>query len=330
MNRQVLFELIDKWTKGEASEQEVKALMNYYYSFRDTEEWDELQLGSLRQLEAEMEQGVLQNIRQSPAETVPVRRIWWRRIAAAAVLLLLAGTIWIYLAQWRKMPADVMPAQIVTAPGQYMQLKLPDGTRVWLSPSSLLKYTDLFGGEMRYVWLRGEAFFEVAQDEKRPFVVGSSLMQTRVLGTSFNIQAYPRQPETRVTVVTGKVAVSPHMVSGTIAGSVETPVSPSQCAIFNKATMEVNITANADTEQFLLRRNGTLKYKGAPLQEVVSTLGNYYNVSITIDGPTADCFYFGEFKIDKGLEKALQQLCLTLNATLVKEGAAYIIKKGRC
>jgi hypothetical protein len=67
------------------------------------------------------------------------------------------------------------------------------------------------------------------------------------------------------------------------------------------------------------------------LKEVISTLGNYYNVSINIEGPTDDCFYFGDFQIQKGLDKALQQLCLTLNATLVKKDTAtYIIRKGRC
>jgi ferric-dicitrate binding protein FerR (iron transport regulator) len=330
MNRQELFELIDKWTKGEATEQEVKALMNYYYSFRGTGEWDDLQLGSLRQFEAEMEQRLLDNIRQTPPETTPVRRIWWPKVAVAVVVLLLAGALWTYLADWRQLSRPVKTKEIVTLPGQHRQVKLPDGTQVWLSPASSLLYAKDFVGGERHVWLDGEAFFDVAQDPAHPFGIVTGGALTTVLGTSFNIQAYPGQADFRVTVVTGKVTVSKTRVSGTSSRKAAITVSPNQRADFNNLTGTISVSDHVDTEPFLLRRTGTLKYKGAPLQEVVSTLGNYYNVSITIDGPTADCFYFGEFRIDKGLEKALQQLCLTLNATLVKEGATYIIKKGRC
>ncbi|HEY0611485.1 MAG TPA: DUF4974 domain-containing protein, partial [Chitinophaga sp.] len=142
-------------------------------------------------------------------------------------------------------------------------------------------------------------------------------------GTSFSIQAYQGQSAVGVTVVTGKVAVKETKDA--------IPLLPNQRAVFNKQTKAISITDHVDTEQLLLRRNGILKYKGAPLQEVISTLGNYYNVTINIEGPTDDCFYFGDFQVQKGLDKALQQLCLTLNATLVKKDATtYIIKKGRC
>jgi ferric-dicitrate binding protein FerR (iron transport regulator) len=180
------------------------------------------------------------------------------------------------------------------------------------------------------VWLSGEAFFDVAQNAVHPFIVVTGGLRTKVLGTSFNIQAYPSQRDFGVTVVSGKVAVSEIHTPATLSKENPVTLSPRQQAVFNNTTRAINVKDHVDAEQFLLRRTGILKYKGAPVQEVVNTLGNYYNVTINIEGPTEDCFYFGEFNIDKGLDKALEQLCLTLNATLVKKGSAYVIRKGRC
>lgn len=321
MNRDELFKLIDKWTRGEASEQEIKALMNYYYSFRGTPEWDEAQLGNSHELEAELEQRLLAGIRQTPQEEAPVRRTWWRAAAAAAILIMLAGALWIYFSNRSILSGSVKEGHIATLPGQYSRLELPDGTKLWLSPASRLRYA-AHADKAIEVWLDGEAFFDVPKNAGRSFIVVTGGLTTTVLGTSFDVRAYRDQPGVGITVVSGKVAVK--------GAASAIPVSPNQRAVFNKQTRAISITGHVDTEQLLLRRNGILKYKGASLQEVVSTLGNYYNVKIHIEGPTDDCFYFGDFDIQKGLEKALQQLCLTLDATLVKKDTTYIIRKGRC
>jgi ferric-dicitrate binding protein FerR (iron transport regulator) len=332
MNRQEFFDLIDKWTKGEATEQELKALMNYYYSFRGTPEWDELEMGNRLQLEAEMEEQLLANIRQTPFKEAPMRRLWWPRIAAASVLLAMVLGLSIYFIYLKRPAITRKELAVNAAPGQHRQLKLPDSTTVWLSPASSLRYlADQADTGVITVYLEGEAFFDVQQHAGRPFVVMAGGLTTTVLGTSFNIQAYDNQPGVGVTVVTGKVAVKRTAVPATLSGKTAIPLSPSQRAVFSKQTQNIHVTSHVDTEQLLLRRTGILKYKGAALQEVTNTLANYYKVSIRIEGPTDDCFYFGDFDIQKGLDKALQQLCLTLNATLVKKDAAsYIIKKGRC
>jgi len=323
MTRQEFFDLIDKWTKGEATEQELKALMNYYYSFRNSPEWDELEMGNRLQLEAEMEEQLLANIRQQPREEIPVRPIWWRRIAVAAVLLIIAGVLWKYFVYPERSTVALKQGLLAALPGHPRFAKLPDGTQVWLSSASTLRYTERTDNGAMNLQLEGEAFFEVQKDAARSFTVVTGTLSTTVLGTSFDIQAYPGQAAVGVTVVTGKVAVK--------EAKDAIPVSPNQRAVFNKQTKAISITDHVDTEQLLLRRTGILKYKGAHLAEVTNTLANYYNVSINIEGPTDDCFYFGGFDIQKGLDKALQQLCLTLNATLVKKDATtYIIKKGRC
>src|SRR5690606_1488289 len=88
------------------------------------------------------------------------------------------------------------------------RITLSDGSQVWLNESSTIRYPEHFEKDKREVLLSGEACFDVGPDKKRPFVVKTSKVTTRVLGTSFNVNAYQKEPQTKVTVETGRVAVS--------------------------------------------------------------------------------------------------------------------------
>lgn len=320
MNRQAFYSLIDKWMDGSASEEEVKQLMNYYHSFKTTPEWDEVELGAKSLLEAEMEQQLLTRIRAAVPETAPVKRTWWPRIAAAAaVLFVLAVSGWWYLQR----PATPVPDHsrqqlFATKAGEHKKIQLPDSTTVWLSPASTITYTAAFGKENRELTLSGEAFFEVTTNAGQPFIIHSGRVDTRVLGTSFNIQAFDAQPDVAVTVLTGKVAV------GNADSAVH--VAPSERAVFSKATGAITKEDRVATGDLLSRREGILKYDRAGLPEVAAELGYYYNVKIEIKGKISSCFYFGEFNTNGTLDKALRQLCLSLNATLESNGTTYIIR----
>lgn len=315
--------MIDKWMDGSASTEEMQSLMNYYHSFKATTEWDEAQLGAKALLEAEMEQQLLLRIRTSQPETAPVKRIWWAKVAAAAaVVLVLIATGWWYFQRPPVQTSAHSQQQLVaTKAGEHKKMLLPDSTIVWLSPASRLEYSDAFGKGNRELTLSGEAFFEVATDAGQPFIIHSGRVDTRVLGTSFNIQAFDAQPDVAVTVLTGKVAV------GNADSAVH--VSPSQRAVFSKATGKITKEDQVATNGLLSRREGILKYDRAGLREVAADLGYYYNVNIEITGDISNCFYFGEFNTNGTLEKALRQLCLSLNATLENKGTTYIIRKDK-
>ncbi|SEW55062.1 FecR family protein [Chitinophaga arvensicola] len=319
MNRQEFFSLIDKWMEGSASEEEVQSLMNYYHSFKSSTNWDESQLGAKSLLEAEMEQQLLEAIRAPRPDATPVKRIWWPKIAAAAGLLLVLVTGWWYFSA--KPPEGTVAALhvITTKAGEHKKVKLPDSTTVWLSPSSSISYTSVFDIGSRDVDLSGEAFFEVTTAAGHPFIIHSGMVSTRVLGTSFNVKAFETQPDVAITVLTGKVSVA--------SGNAAVPVSPSERAIFSKATGKIITESGVDTTVLLNRRKGILKYDGAGIPEVLAELGYYYDVKIEISGKTTNCFYFGEFNTNSTLEKALNQLCLSLNATYEKNGTKYLIRK---
>src|SRR5699024_1935834 len=96
----------------------------------------------------------------------------------------------------------------ITTPvgGQY-KVVLPDGSSVWLNAASSIRFPVVFSGKERQVFMKGEAYFEIAKNEKQPFLVTVNDMQVRVLGTHFNIMAYEDEPAVQATLLEGKVKI---------------------------------------------------------------------------------------------------------------------------
>ncbi|MHA4809649.1 FecR family protein [Flavitalea flava] len=135
-----------------------------------------------------------------------VRMIRWRRILVAATLIpLIALGMWWFGIQTRKV--DLV--EKYNQKGIRSTITLPDGSRVWLNSDSRLKYPAFFGTSLREVYLEGEAFFEIARNPSRPFVVRLPKGTVNVLGTSFNIRAYGNEDLLTTSVATGKVAFVP-------------------------------------------------------------------------------------------------------------------------
>jgi transmembrane sensor len=103
--------------------------------------------------------------------------------------------------------SPIAQKQFSTVNGQVASLTLADGTRVWLNGGSKLSYPEAFRGDKREITLTGEAFLEVTHDAKKSFIVHTGNIRTQVLGTSFNVKAYPEDSFVKVDVVTGKVGV---------------------------------------------------------------------------------------------------------------------------
>ena len=129
------------------------------------------------------------------------RKIW----AAAALLILLVGASFFLYNR-----GSVHPGQqntIVTRLGSKSGLTLPDGSEVWLNADSKIEYSRDFGKDTREVTLTGEAYFDVAKDSLRPFIVRTAFMDVKVLGTAFNIRAYKNEINSQATLVRGAVEV---------------------------------------------------------------------------------------------------------------------------
>ena len=216
--------------------------------------------------------------------------------------------------------------QLVTKNGQRKFIQLFDGTKIWLSPSSTIKYNDQLVNNYREVTLDGEAFFEVAKDKKHPFIIHSGRMQTEVVGTSFNVKSYSKQNIYNVTVVTGIVRVS--MLSAKKEKLSEVVLKPKQQAIYDNGHATLVDKSVITLDPAIKRKDGILSYEGTPVPEVVADLRRYYNQSIELEDKSATCLCYGEFDTTKPIDIVLRQLAGAIGATIKLTDKGYIIEGG--
>ena len=153
--------------------------------------------------------------------------------------------------------------------GEYA-LVLADGTRVWLNAETELSYPSYFSGKDRRVKLKGEAYFEVTADTSMPFIVETKHLQINVLGTSFNISAYPDESH-HATLAKGKIKA--------IYEEKQVILSPGEQALLTDSGMIVHAVDIATYTSWKERR---FVFKNKPLQEVARDLERWYNVRLTI------------------------------------------------
>lgn len=155
--------------------------------------------------------------------------------------------------------------------GEY-QLKLSDGTKVWLNSETTIKYPIVFAADSREVYLEeGEAFFDVTENKERPFIVHTSKMKVNVLGTSFNVRAYSNENQLSTTLVTGKVIINQPQT-----GKVYTLV-PNEQAIFSDQGIDIKSVA---VNKFIAWKNGRILFEENTLEEIFNDLSRWYNIDV--------------------------------------------------
>ena len=157
--------------------------------------------------------------------------------------------------------------------GGFYQLKLADGTKVWLNSLTQLRFPVTFAGEERKVYLTGEAYFEVARDSVHPFIVATDEgMEVKVYGTEFNVDTY-RKGTVKTTLVSGKVGIR---VSDT---GEEVRLSPNQIALFTKATQSVQVE-NVDPYGAVAWKDGKFVFEDEPIEEIMERLSRWYDIKV--------------------------------------------------
>jgi ferric-dicitrate binding protein FerR (iron transport regulator) len=209
---------------------------------------------------------------------------YWLRIAASLLVVSLLGAIGYWFTKAN--PADeVKWNERSTLSGQKLSIQLADGSKVMLNSNSTLKWPTPFG-DLREVYLAGEAFFEVTRDTLHPFVVRTANLDAKVLGTSFNVLESDQQ--VAVTVATGKVQVANSFFSQTLAPS-------------EKLTFQiVNPTWKHETinlENELAWKNGILLLSNLRLDEAAEQIENWFGVKIDFkDAAVQNCRITAKFK----------------------------------
>ncbi|HEX9509735.1 MAG TPA: FecR domain-containing protein [Puia sp.] len=231
--------------------------------------------------------------------------------------------------------------EIFTGNGSRTHLVLPDGSVVWLNAGSRISYGKNYGTAAREVNLTGEAFFDVAPNSSKPFVIHTTRIDIRVLGTSFNVKSYPTERTTETTLIRGSIEVSiknrpsdkiilkPNQKLVVADDSTLRQPSPRRREIptaeslvtISKPTYEHNSGAIIETSWI----NNKLIFQDEEFSELAKQMERWYGVSIRFDNLRQEDWRFTGTFDKETIQQALDALKLTANFNYTIEGAQIII-----
>ncbi len=186
---------------------------------------------------------------------------------------------------------------LTTPRGGTYRVTLPDGTKVWLNAASTLSYPNRFVGNERRVTLSGEGYFEVVKDESKPFRVESRGQQVEVLGTQFNISAYPDEAATKTTLVEGAVRLG--------SNAADITLSPGEQGILYDGKIQVE-AVNVAT--YVGWKNGEFVFNGIELHDAMMQLSRWYDLEVVYEGEISPTPFYGSFSRSSTLAKTLDIL----------------------
>jgi transmembrane sensor len=218
--------------------------------------------------------------------------------------------------------------QRVNPPGQKSVLFLADGTKVRLNAASKISYLKAFDQrDTREVYLEGEAFFEVAHRDHKPFIVHTSSIRIKVLGTSFNVKSYAEEETVETTLVQGKVRIEQSDSSGNHIGDIE--LKPNQRAVFNKQSRVIRVREVSAASGEALRRD-EMVLDGETLDNVIVQLERWFSVKIHAEGRGAlTCRLTATLK-DESLEEVLKLIEVTHAVSYRIEGKDVYLQGKLC
>jgi len=256
----------------------------------------------------------------------PNRSLGWSKVAtmAAAAAVLIAFLFYVYIPQFDTNPeaANHRPKmeRISTQRGQRTVFRLSDGSKVYLNASSSIKIPTEFGDSTRDVYLKGEAFFEVTHNPGKPFLVHTSNAYTKVLGTKFDVKAYPGDDPVRVVVKEGRVALGSTANPDTTHNKI---TRNHMGTLSRQGEMQIS---EVKIEKYLSWRDGRLVFKSTPLREVIPQLERWYDINIEVaDSALYSQRMTASFK-DEPMSEVLKIIALSIDASYEREDRTVIFR----
>jgi transmembrane sensor len=234
------------------------------------------------------------------------------RVAASALVLLSLGFAALYIVN-----PDILSRKVTIATNsdqKNIQVKLPDGSLIYLNRNSEFSYRSNFGARNRNVSLRGEAFFEIAPDPAKPFVIDAGAARVKVIGTSFNVLTKNNDAAVEVFVRTGKVMLSDNSGSKSIA------LDPGYIGTMDRETSAKKLN---DNPNYLSWKTGLLVYNGQKLDVVFSDLKRVYNMDIEVADSTILENRWTSPIDNQPQETIIRLICASFNLSYSKDGNVY-------
>lgn len=193
---------------------------------------------------------------------------------------------------------------------------LPDKSKAWLNASSRISYPTTFSGGERRVKIQGEVFFDVTRNEKAPFIVQSKGQEVRVLGTQFNVEAYPEEKNVKTTLIEGSVEIR--------TGKKPLLLIPGEQALVGEAGMSKSVV---DVEAAIAWKDGYFKFY-ENIESILAKVGRWYNVDIVYTTkPDAASTFSGKISRDRDIGSILKMLEYDSNLQFKIEGRRIIVSE---
>ncbi|MGV8133682.1 MAG: FecR family protein [Mangrovibacterium sp.] len=232
------------------------------------------------------------------------------KYAAVFILAVAISSLFFYIKQNGPHP-DLDVESYTTAiaeNGQISKLILPDSSVVWLNSGTQIKYPTDFARKKREISLEGQAFFQVKRNTEMPFKIFCRDVEVRVLGTSFNIDAYPEEREIKVVLETGKVELLKSSDN-----KFKYRLDPGQRLIYNRVSDDVAIR-EVELDRYVKWKDGILIFRKDPMSEVVPVLQRKYNIDLEMAIPNLDNYLFTATITDEPLSEIIKSIAFTCRA----------------
>lgn len=251
-------EIISRVLSGEATSQEMQHLLEWYRESGENPKefahyemlWNALEIiGRKQEFDSDKAYQKFSDYIEGTENRPKSLSIVGSISKVAAIVLLASGLAFLagyFLRPQQKDSGSL--CQVVTPKGSKAFVELPDGTKVWLNAESKLRYPEKFSKNERNVYLEGEGYFDVATDKQRPFIVRTSKINVRALGTAFNVKSYPGEDIIQTTLVNGLVEIEKQETgkdkpSAKSADNHITFLKPNQQATFFKSTSKIDVSS---------------------------------------------------------------------------------------
>lgn len=239
----------------------------------------------------------------------------WLKVAAIVLLTLAFNSLY----QEYKSSKEAIDMNTVSVPaGQRTNITLPDGTNVWLNARTTLQYPATFNKEQRTVFLKGEGYFDVAKNKQVPFVVRTDRYDIEVLGTQFDVNAYPGQNEFETTLMKGSVKIT----------SQQSPEENITLRPEHKVYIKDGQLTVAKVDDFNPYRwkEGLICFKDEPFETIMEDFEKYYGIRIVINNRKVLKYsYTGKFRQADGVDYALRVLQKDIHFKYEKDNDKQII-----
>ena len=239
---------------------------------------------------------------------------WVGSVAAAVITLFLLYNIPVFMK--KDVQQEIALNTIKVPAGQRVEVTLADGTHIWLNARSEFSYPVSFNGDKREVYLKGEAFFEVAKNKDRKFIVNTGRCEVEVLGTQFNVEAYDEN-EFSTALIRGSVKVTDKSQPNE-----SVVLEPNNAVSLHNGKLTVTPITDFNPYSW---KEGLITFKDTNFKDLMKELEKNFGIQIIIDNHTLDNYACsGKFRISDGIEQVLRALQQDAHFTFERESGTEI------